>query len=78
MAGSKTGVPTIYHLAVKICRIRAKLGANDMSTRISTAFDTAVHNMCDALDTFRAADNYPFEIDYVDPRGPEDPVSPEP
>lgn len=72
MAGSKTGTSTIYHLAKKICKMVGIYGATDLAARTSADFAAAVAALVAACQAFEALDNYPFQIDRVNPAGPED------
>jgi hypothetical protein len=72
MAGSRTGTPTIIKLARKICRLKSNLGASNLEAATSTEFAAAVLALQIACIAFEAADNYPAQIDRVNPAGPED------
>lgn len=73
---ARTGTPTIIKLARKICQIVGTYGAFDLEAKTSTAYKLAVDALVVACHAFEAADNYPGEIDYVAPQGPEDPGPP--
>lgn len=73
MAGSKTGTSTIYYLARKICKMVSVYGASDLATRTSSDFAAAVAALVLACRAFEALDNFPFQIDRVEPDGVEDP-----
>lgn len=69
---ARTGTPTIIKAARLICRMVGDHGAFDLEAKTSTAFKLAVDALVVACHAFEAADNYPGEIDYVAPDGPED------
>lgn len=73
MAGSKTGTPTIIKLTRKICKMVAIWGASDLQARTTPEFKAAVDALVLACHAFEALDDYPAEIDYTAPYGPEDP-----
>jgi len=72
MAGKKSGTSSIIRLSRKICRLKAVWGAADLETATSPAFAAAVAALAIACAAFEAADNYPAQIDRVNPAGPED------
>lgn len=73
---ARTGTPSVIALARKICRLVAVYGAFDLEAKTSPAFKLAVDALVVACHAFEAADNYPGEIDFVAPEGPEDPGPP--
>lgn len=72
MSGSRTGTPTIIKLARKICKLKGLLGAFDLEVRTTPQFAAAVTALVVACEAFEALDNFPAEIDFVAPNGPED------
>lgn len=72
MAGSRTGTPTIIRLSRKICKLVANYGASNLAASTSSEFATAVVALTVACAAFEAADNFPAQIDRVNPAGPED------
>lgn len=72
MAGSRTGVPTIYKLARGICRMVAVYGAADLAARTTAEFAAAVAALVAACRAFEALDDHPLQIDRTAPFGPED------
>lgn len=72
MAGSRTGTPSIIKLSRKICKLRATLGAANLAASTSAEFAAAVAALAVACAAFEALDNYPAQIDRVNPAGPED------
>lgn len=72
MAGSRTGTPSIIKLARKICKLKANFGASNLRVATSADFDDAVTALTLACAAFEALDNFPAEIDRVNPAGPED------
>lgn len=72
MAGSRTGTPTIIKLVRKICKLHANYGASNLSALTSPEFAAAVVALTVACSAFESLDNYPGEIDYTTPGGPED------
>lgn len=72
MAGSRTGTPSIIKYSRKICRLVGNLGAADLQAKTSVGFKTAVLALVVACQAFEAADNYPAQIDRIEPDGPED------
>jgi hypothetical protein len=72
MAGSRTGTPTIIKLVRKICRLVTVLGAGNLSSSTSVEYAAAVFALVAVCAAFEAADNFPAQIDRVDPAGPED------
>ena len=73
---ARTGTPTIIKLSRKICSIATQYGAFDLEAKTSPAFKLAVDALIVACHAFEALHNYPGEIDYVAPDGPEDPGPP--
>lgn len=72
MAGSRTGTPSIIRLSRKICKLKAAWGAADLSAATSPEFAAAVTALQIACLAFEALDNFPAQIDRVEPDGPED------
>ena len=72
MAKSRTGTSTIIKLVRKICKLYGTWGAYDLEARTSTGYKAAVVALVAACALFEAADDYPGEIDYTAPLGPED------
>ncbi len=75
MAGSRTGTPTILHLARKICSIVGRFGAGDLGTKVTPEFAAAVAALVLACQAFEALDDFPGQIDATSPiRSGEDVV----
>ena len=74
MAGSKTGSKTIFKHMKKIAQLYQKYGASDIDTITSqgTAFGDCVRGVVSCIILVYAGDDYPLEIDYTTPGGPED------
>lgn len=76
MAGSKTGVPSIYKLAKKICRLVGTYGAGDMITRTSPEFSDAILALVVACQALELLDDQLMEIDSTVPIRPGEDVAP--
>jgi len=72
MAGSRTGTPTIVKAARRICRVVGKLGASDLGTRTTPAFQAAVLALVAACQVLEATDDHILQIDRTAPYGPGD------
>lgn len=72
MASSRTGTPTIYQAAKKICRMVNLYGAADLVARTTPEFGAAVTALVVACTAFNLLDDQPFQIDFIAPLGPED------
>lgn len=74
MAGSKTGSKTIFKHAKSIARLYNKYGASDIDTITAegVAFGDCVRAIVACVIAVYATDDYPLEIDYTTPGGPED------
>lgn len=73
MAGSRTGTPSIIKYSRKICRLVNNYGASNLEASTSAGFAAAVSALVLACALFEAADNFPAQIDRIEPDGPEDP-----
>jgi hypothetical protein len=72
MAGSRTGTPTIYKAAQRICRMVNLYGASDLVARTSPEFGAAVVALVAACTAFNLLDDQPLQIDHTPPYGSED------
>lgn len=72
MAGSRTGTPTIIKLVRHICRVVNKYGVRDLESKTNASYKAAVLALVAACALFEAADDFPGEVDYTAPFGPED------
>lgn len=76
MAGSKTGVPSIYRLARKICRLVGTYGAGDMISRTSVEFNDAILALVVACQALELLDDQFMQIDATAPIRPGEDVEP--
>lgn len=72
MAGSRTGTPTIVHLALKIAKVYQKYGASDLATATNVDFQTCVVNLIQCAVALALTDDFLLQVDRTGPAGPED------
>lgn len=72
MAGSRTGTPTIWNYAVKITRLKGKLGGGDMTDKLNSEFTACVDALITCTLALLATDDYVLKVDRTAPLGPED------
>lgn len=72
MAGSRTGTPSIYKHARRICSLVGKWGAGDLAAKTTPEFADAVFALVAACAIFEALDNFPLQVDRLSPFGKED------
>jgi hypothetical protein len=67
MAGTVTGSSTVIKLVRKICKLVAVYGVNDLQTRATPEFKTAVLALVAACSAFEALDDFPGQVDATPP-----------
>ena len=72
MAGSKTGVPTIWRNMVKITQLKQKYGASDAEARLGAGFAACIDAIVTCVLAVYATDDQPLQIERHAPFGPED------
>lgn len=72
MAGSRTGTPSIWLLALKIARLKGKLGGADMTAKLGSDFTACIDALIACTLVVLTTDDYVLKIDNTAPLGPED------
>lgn len=76
MAGSRTGTPTIWQLALQITRLKGRLGGGDMTAKLGAEFTACIDALIACTLVVLTTDDYVLMIDNTAPAGPEDTLIP--